>query len=211
MVIKLADNAAGFSDKKNPKGVIITASENPFKDGGNNQGFQNTIRNLTVNTGSGNNGAAGIDFVVSNQGAIKDVKLVAGDGQGFAGIRMDRAYPGPGLIKRVEIDGFDFGIRQTVTDYSMTYDTVLLKGQKAAGMDLAAMAHIYNLTSINTVPALDCREGVLVVIKANKRWRAGEAALKISKKGRMVARDVSIFAPAPPRLAASLTPDGSPF
>ena len=122
VVIKLADNAAGFSDQKTPKGIIITASESPFKDGGNNQGFQNNIRNLTIHTGSGNSGAVGIDYVVSNQGAVKDVKIVAGDGQGYAGIRMDRAYPGPGLIKRVEINGFDFGIRQTVTDYSMTWN-----------------------------------------------------------------------------------------
>ena len=193
VIIKLADQAAGFNDKKKPKGVIVTASENPFEDGGNNQGFQNNLRDMTIDTGNGNSGAVGIDYVVSNQGAVKDVKILTSDGQGYAGIRMERAYPGPGLIKRVEITGFDFGIRQTVTDYSMTYDTVLLKEQKVAGLHLAAMAHIYHFTSINTVPAVDCREGVLVLLKADLSGGApGESALKIGKSARLVARDLSI-------------------
>ena len=193
VVIALADNAPGFGDKKHPKAVFVTASENPFEDGGNNQGFQNTLRDLTINTGSDNAGAVGIDYVVSNQGAIKNVKIIAGDGRGYCGIRMDRAYPGPGLIKNVEIRGFDFGIRQSVTDYSMTYDTLLLKDQKVAGMRLSAMAHIYNLISVNAVPAVDCGEGVLLLIKADLTGGVVDApALKIGKKGHLVARDLSI-------------------
>lgn len=158
VVIKLVDNAPGFDQQSSPLGVIVTASESPFPDGGNNQGFNNSVRNMTIDTGSGNPGAVGIDYVVSNQGAIKDVTILSGDGKGYAGIRMERAYPGPGLIKNVEIQGFDYGIKWTVMDYSMTLEHIALKNQnRAAIFNSTGQAHIRNLTSVNQVPVLESR------------------------------------------------------
>jgi Pectate lyase superfamily protein len=197
VVIKLIDNAPGFDNPENPMGVIITASESPFADGGNNQGFNNTIRNMTIDTGRGNPGAVGIDYVVSNQGSIKDVTIVSGDGQGYAGIRMERSYPGPGLIKNVEIQGFDYGIRWTVMDYSMTLEHITLKKQnRAALFNSHGQAHIYDLTSINTVPVLESLNqggggGFNMIIKGNFSGGSSTNAAIVSA-GELLVRDLTI-------------------
>ena len=193
VVLKLIDKAVGFHDKNAPKGVIITASESPFEDGGNNQGFQNSIRNLTINTGSGNDGAVGVDYLVSNQGSLKDLKIIAGDGEGYAGVRMARAYPGPGLLKNIDITGFDYGARQTHQDYSMTYDTIVLKNQKIAGLYIEAMASMYNITSTNQVPALQCMKGVTMLLKADLNGgSATNPGCRIGGEGRLDLQDVRI-------------------
>lgn len=191
VVIQLADSTPEFGDPAKPLGVIVTASESPFKDGGNNQGFNNTIRNLTINTGRGNPGAVGIDYLVSNQGAIKDVTILSGDGQGYAGIRMERAWPGPGLIKNVEIQGFNFGIKWDPMDYSMTLEHITLKNQKIAGIyNKTAQAHICDLTSINTVPALVSPSGFNMLVGANLSGGSSTNAAIISND--TLVRDATI-------------------
>ena len=72
-IIKLKNSAAGYGDKANPKAVIFTGSissignitpnnltTNPTGDG--NAAFRNHITNLTIDTGTGNPGAIGIDY-----------------------------------------------------------------------------------------------------------------------------------------------------
>lgn len=113
-VLRLADNAAGFTSASSPKAVLITGSENPTNSsGGGNQAFRHTISNLTIDVGSGNSGAIGIDFMVHNRGAIEDVTIRTSDPNdaGVSGIELSRATPGPGLINDVTIEGFDYGIR----------------------------------------------------------------------------------------------------
>jgi hypothetical protein len=88
-IIKLQDNCADFQetgiqkdqeDLGRPKvrGVVWTG-ENVA------QHFRNAIRNLTVNTGKGNPGAAGVQFNASNQGCMHAVKIISEDGQGGIG------------------------------------------------------------------------------------------------------------------------------
>jgi hypothetical protein len=191
VVLRLVDHAPDFADPTKPAGVIVTASESPFKDGGNNQGFNNCIRDMTIDIGRGNPGAVGIDFVVSNQGAIKDVTILSGDGKGYAGIRMERSYPGPGLIKNVEIHGFDYGIKWGPMDYSMTLEHVILKNQNVAGiLNKTAQAHVRDLTSVNSVPAIVSASGFNIVIGANLTGGASSNAAILSKD--ILARDLTV-------------------
>jgi Pectate lyase superfamily protein len=199
-ILKLDDNLALFSNPNAPTGVIVTASESPFGDGGNNQGFQNSIRDLTINTGSGNPGAVGIDYVVSNQGAIKDVKIVSGDGAGYAGIRLERAWPGPGLIKNVEIVGFDHGINWFEDAYSMTLENITLRNQHVAGIkNDNAQSFIRNLRSVNTVPVLNSWGtyqgnvvGPLNTILGGKFVGGASTNAAIVYGGELLARDIDV-------------------
>ncbi|MGL5003823.1 MAG: glycosyl hydrolase family 28-related protein, partial [Casimicrobium sp.] len=199
-ILKLDDNLALFSNPNVPTGVIVTASESPFGDGGNNQGFQNSIRDLTINTGSGNPGAVGIDYIVSNQGAIKDVKIVSGDGLGYAGIRLERKWPGPGLIKNVEIDGFDHGINWFEDAYSMTLENITLRNQRVAGIkNVNAQSFIRNLRSFNTVPAISSWStwqgnigGPLNTLLGGKLIGGASANAAIVYGGELLARDVDV-------------------
>ena len=157
--IILTDRASGYEDAANPKALIKTGSEhdkNNNPQGGGNRAFRHSIINLTLNTGKGNPGAIGIDYLANNRGTIKDVIIRSGDRQGTAGISMIRNWPGPALVKNVEIEGFDYGVKIGKFDYSMTFENLTLKNQNKTGIlnDRNALA-IRKLHSINTVPALD--------------------------------------------------------
>jgi len=80
VVIKLQDNAPGYGDPAKPKWIVATGSEADKKDnyGGGNRAFRHGILNLTVDAGSGNPGAIGIDFIASNRGTVDGVTLRAG-------------------------------------------------------------------------------------------------------------------------------------
>ena len=61
----------------------------------------------------------------------------SGDGGGVAGIAMNRNWPGPGLIRNVEIAGFDYGIQMVNHwQYSMTFEHLTLRNQRKAGMQV---------------------------------------------------------------------------
>ena len=158
-VIKLTNRAAGFTDPQKPKAVIITGSENPNgNDGGGNQAFRHYIRNLTVDVGQGNPGAVGIDFITNNRGGVYQVTVRSADPQkvGHTGIRMDRSWPGPGILKYVTVNGFRFGISMwSHYQYSMTMEHIQLSNQTTYGIRVKHnTATIRSLSSQNSVPAI---------------------------------------------------------
>jgi len=158
VTLKLVDHAPGFSDPDKPKAMITTGSywqEGDVLDGGGNKAFRNNMFDLTIDTGSDNPGAIGVDYAVSNQGSIKHVTIRSGDGNGVAGISMPRKIPGPGLIKNVEVIGFQTGIDIGDIQYGMTLEHITLRDQQTAGIrTVHNVLHIRKLTSNNRVPAV---------------------------------------------------------
>ena len=155
-VIKLKDHAAGFSDSANPKAVVYTASTpSRFAKGGGegNEAFSNNICNLTVDTGRGNPGAVGIDYLANNQGLLQRVTIQSGDGQGSAGLAMTRRYVGPLLVKYLTVQGFDVGI--SIRPMSVTLEHITLRQQNVAGLrNNDCIVSIRDLISVNSVPAI---------------------------------------------------------
>ncbi len=158
-IIKLADNCPEFQktgiqpkeeDIGRPlvRGVVWTG-ENIA------QHFRNAIRNLTVDTGKGNPGAAGVQFNASNQGCMHAVKIVSGDGQG--GIGLDIGFTGdsgPAEVRHLEVIGFDYGIWASNLNSFTVWD-VKLKGQKKAGIRSPfEVLMLHRVRSDNTAPAL---------------------------------------------------------
>lgn len=148
-VIKLQDSAPGYQDPDHPKAVIWTG-EAPA------QRFRNAIRNLSVNTGSGNPGASGIQFIANNQGGIRNVKIISEDCQGKIGLDMSYTEEiGPLLVRGLHVDGFDIGIRTYWKTASVTFEDVTLKNQNVFGWEnYGQMTFIRGLKSNNAVPAL---------------------------------------------------------
>jgi hypothetical protein len=115
--IKLKDKAPGYNDPSAPKAVLFTASflkpgQDPSGGGKNwtergegNEAFQNNIFDLTVDTGSNNPGAIGIDYLANNQGILKNVTIRSADGKGIAGLSLMRKWPGPLLLQNVTVRG----------------------------------------------------------------------------------------------------------
>lgn len=151
-IIKLKNKARGFNKPANSKFVIST-----FDGSTTGQAFYNYIFNLTVDIGSGNPGAVGINFINNNVGGIRDVTIRSSDPKkvGARGLLLTKPYPGPGLIQNLTVDGFDQGVRVGAQDYSMVFENITLKNQKQAGfVNQDNISSIRGLTSINTVPAI---------------------------------------------------------
>ena len=137
-MIKLRDRAPGFDNVQAPKALISTDSSavSPSPIGEGNEAYRNNLYDLTILTGSGNPGAIGIDYLANNRGSIMGVVIRSGDGAGHAGISMTRHWPGPCLIKNVQIAGFDFGIDVNRYEYGITLEHVAVNNQQVAGVRL---------------------------------------------------------------------------
>jgi hypothetical protein len=208
-VLRLKDNAPGYQDPGAPKAVIRPGSIEPYNknDGSGNNGFSNYIFDLTVDTGSGNSGAIGIDYLGNNICGLENVTIRTSDPQkrGVAGLAMTRKYVGPCYYRRLTIMGFDTGIVTAETEYSHTFEHVALSDQRVAGIENSSnVLSIRDLTSQNSVPALRNKTalGLVTLIDSNLRGRAG-ASVAIENEGGIFLRRVSVSG-----YAVSLTDHG---
>lgn len=135
-IIRLADNCPGYEgyerkDDRIPQKSkpVIWTGQKPA------QRFRNGIRDLTVHTGNGNPGATGIQYMANNQGSLRHVRIIHGEGGGAVG--LDLGYTneqGPCLIQHVEVRGFDFGIHCNGPVNSITFEFITLSGQQRFGL-----------------------------------------------------------------------------
>jgi hypothetical protein len=204
-VIRLKDGAAGFDNPGNPKAVIFTASglfveqatgggKNYRKLGEGNEAFQNFIYDLTVDTGAGNPGAIGIDFLGNNLAAIRNVLVRSGDGSGVAGISMTRQWVGPALLKHVEVVGFDYGIDAAQSEYGITFEDIEVSGQNRAGVrNHDNVLSFRDLSSDNSVPALLNTGGAGLVVLIDSDFAGGstDTSAVINEVGEVYLRNVS--------------------
>lgn len=188
-VIKLVANAPLFQDAAQPKPVIQTEN--------GNESFRQNIWDLAVVVGANNAGAIGIDHISNNAGALKNVLIKSEDGRGHTGLDMRRNWPGPGLYKRVQIEGFDVGIRVQYVEYSQTYEDILLKNQRVAGItNNGAVMSMRRLYSVNTVPVIKADEfGAAFMTLIDCVFTGGSAATeailaKTGAEGRFYFRNV---------------------
>jgi len=199
-ILRLKD--AIFLDKGKPQAVLYTASGNDFNNnayranGSGNQAFEDSICNLTVDIGRGNRGAVGVNYQVSNWGALRDVTIRSGDGQGVAGISLTRRDNGPGLVKNVEVDGFDTGITAAQEICHIALENITLAGQHVVGIeDQDAVFPIHNLVSRNAVVAVRAGGNALLTILGG-RLAGGETTRSaveiVGSNAHAVLRDVTV-------------------
>lgn len=148
-VLRLIDNAPLFQNPAARRAVIFTGPAPA-------QRFGIEIRTLTVDTGSGNPGASGIQFNANNFGGVKKVRIRSGDGQGVSGLDLHfTAEIGPLLVQDLEVDGFDHGIRTGDAINGIVLERITVRGQNVAGIRNAGQVFsLRGFTSVNAVPAL---------------------------------------------------------
>jgi hypothetical protein len=197
-IIRLKDNLPEFQDPRSPKAVIQTGSIQPYskQTGAGNNGFRNYIFNLAVDTGRGNPGAIGIDYLGNNLCGIESVTIRTEDSQrsGVAGLLMRRSYVGPCLYKSVEIDGFDYGVLSAGTEYSQTFEHLRLSGQRIAGIiNSGNVLSIQDLDSVNSVPAIinDDPKGLVTLIDTRLQGPKSSSAA-ILNSGALLLRNISV-------------------
>ena len=173
-IIKLKSGSSGFSNPSSPKPVVQTEN--------GNESFRQNIHDLQILVGGGNPGAVALDYISNNSGVVENVLLKSEDGAGVSGLEMTRNWPGPNMFKNLVIDGFDYGIRVQFIEYSQTYENILLKNQRVAGIknDGAVMA-IRNLQSRNRVPAIlndGYGHGLITLLDSKLEGGAGGSAIR---------------------------------
>ena len=189
-IVRLKDNCPGYTNPRKPKAMVWTGPAPA-------QRFRNAVRNLTVDTGAGNRGAVGIQFHASNQGVVRNVTIVSGDGLGCIGLDMSFSDEiGPCMIKKVTIRGFDFGIKTSHAVNSQTLEDITLLDQNKAGVrNDGQVLSIRNLAFSGEVAAVENMGGggpcLLTLLNADLKGR-GAAAEKpaIINTGRAYLRDV---------------------
>jgi hypothetical protein len=155
-VIKLKDNCRGFNKSSDSKPVLWAADKDTSYGGDSraNAAFGNYILDMTIDTGKNNPGAVGIDYITHNYGYVGDVVVRSGDGSGRIGIDLSSTEFGPGMLRRVTIEGFDLGIKTTGNVSHATLVDITLRNQNALGILNRFPVTIHNLVSENKVPAI---------------------------------------------------------
>lgn len=147
-----------FTNPSLPRALIKTAVA---KRGWTNDAFMVNLFDLTIDTGSNNPGAIGLEYLANNQGTVGRVRIRTSDTdrRGVAGIEMSNmGLPGPAFLKEVEVIGFDFGLRLGSRQYGMTAEFLQLEEQRVAGVyNRGNLLNLRQLAAIQTraeVPAV---------------------------------------------------------
>jgi len=147
--VRLANGAAGFGDPSSPAPVFHFGN-------GVAQNFESVLMDLTIDTGSNNSGAIGISAVLNNQGAIRNVSIISGDGGGVAGLGLGLdGEPGPMLVKYLAVSGFTWGVLIAGASASAVFEHLYVTQQSGCGFNNSKnVVTIRDFTSNNSVPAL---------------------------------------------------------
>ena len=162
--IRLKDHCPGYGMKDGkPSGkVVVGFTQAQF----NNWPSGNAIRNVTIDTGTGNPGAVGLNFHGANKCEIRNVTVRSRDRQGDTGILV-RTGPTAGHFTDITVEGFRRGIAMgTVARAThVGWEYITLKHQTETGFlcDTSSTS-IRHLMSRNAVPALRIREAGHVVL-----------------------------------------------
>jgi hypothetical protein len=173
--IKLRDNCPGFNNPGRAKPVLWAAHTKAHygRDSRANAAFGNYILDMTVDTGRGNPGATGILYTTHNYGYVGDVVVRSGDGSGPVGVDLSSTEFGPGMLRRVTIEGFDIGIKTPGNVSHGTLVDIKLKNQNKLGILNHFPVTIHNLMSINKVPVIRNDGGMANLALINARLGGG--------------------------------------
>lgn len=196
-ILKLRDQAQGFTNPENPLAVITTGSFYEPGDnvnGGGNKAFRNNVFDMTIDTGSGNPGAIGIDWAVSNIGAIENVTVLDSGRSAYCGISIARLIPGPGLIRNVLVEGFETGVRIEDIQYGITAIDLQVRDQRREGVRIGQnMLHALRFQSENSVPAVKVSrlEGMVTLVDSTLASQTNSGSA-IDCDGSLILRNVNI-------------------
>jgi hypothetical protein len=196
-IIKLTDNNPSYQNSSSPADVLDMGSLQPFdsNSGGGNNGFDNYLFDITIDVGIGNPGAVALDFIGNNYCGLRNVTLRSSDPNhaGAIGLGMLRYASGPCLMKNVVINGFDYGIKATTLEYSVTFEGLTLLNQRVYGIyNSTDVLNIRGLVSTNTVPAIynQSQYGLITLIQASLQGGSSGVSA-IQNNGTLYARNVT--------------------
>lgn len=176
--------------------VVMTgsAASSGQDNGGGYDGFENFIRDLTVDIGSGNPGAVGIDFMGNNNCGMSNVSIRDFTGTGSVGLSMMRPWVGPCMFRKVTVGGFLYGVETANTEYSQTFNMLRLRGQTVAGvLNNSQALSIASPMITDAVPAIanNNADGLITVV-GGYFYGVNASQTAIENYGGLFARDINV-------------------
>lgn len=196
-VIRLKDRCPGFQDPAKPQ-PVIRASSCQGPPGANKDTNGSSIGiylfALTIDTGSGNPGAKGIEYHANNHGCLGEVEILSGDGAGVLGLDLTHKTVGPALVQDVQVRGFDIGAALRYAEYSMTFERVRFSGQrKCAIRNEGNILALRRISSTNSCPAIISTGGGAMVSLLESDLVGGDPKRSaIESEGALYARTVRV-------------------
>jgi hypothetical protein len=189
VVLRLRDRADGFGPGASKPVLSFIRGER------SNIAMSNFLENMTIDTGSGNPGAIGVEFHANNTGAVRRVTIRSGDpeGRGTAGLSLSHELVSGVLVQDVDVQGFDYGIQVTPIRMYTVFERIHVSGQRVAGFTVGEnIASIRRLHSVNRAPALTVTgaKSHVTVIDADLQGGAVDAAAIDIQAGAVFARDI---------------------
>ena len=197
-VIRLQDRAKGYDNPEIPKAAFAVGYDWPYVDRTKKQRAGNVIGNylfdLSIDTGSGNPAALGLDFHCNNLGCVENVRIRSGDGGGLVGLDFKRGWPGPCLIKNVSISGFDYGIDAGHREYSLVFSDIRLSNQRVAAIrNRGNILSMEKVISENRVPVIEnSSSGLITMMRSVLRGGNDTATAIQSTNASLYLRDIEI-------------------
>jgi hypothetical protein len=157
-----------------------------------NTAFGKEMHNFTVDIGSNNAGAIGLNFSTANAGGISNINVISRDGHGNIGVSLWGGEIGPAYAHSIYVKGFKVGIYACAWD-DITLFQIKLENQTQYGVYNAATCSIDSLSFITTavnVPAIyNGGNGRLTAINGFFAGSSSGAGL-VNQGGRLFARNI---------------------
>ena len=171
-IIKLKDASPGF--EAGTRKPVLSWS----KDWRGHQcgiAWGNELRNVTIDTGSGNPGAVGVLFMGANVCSLDNLTVRSGDGTGHAGLWFP-TWAVQGYFNDITVQGFDHGIELlSSAEVSPAIEWVTLKGQKRSAIHVdGSCPSLRKIASENSVPALHITGAAAHVVLLDSRLTRGD-------------------------------------
>lgn len=155
-VIRLADNSKGFCEGSEKPLISFSNNEIDVKRNQEftNVAFMNTLEDITLDCGSGNEGVIGVRYSSSNCGRIENVDIKTNGG--YCGIYYTNGTS-QGVFKNINISGFDYGI-DAECSVMIAFDTIDVSKCKKSGI-YTYTSTMYCDNIINgDIPAVEFKE-----------------------------------------------------
>lgn len=148
-IVRLDNASPAYQDPKSPVAVVSFLDK---PTGGHNQAFRNSVFDLEIDVGKDNPGAIALRYCNSNQGAVENVVLRAqpsADGvrRGRRGLDLTPPWPGPLMLRKLVVEGFDVGIDIDHYQYGIVGEDIRLSDQNVVAIhnqnNVVSMRRLY--------------------------------------------------------------------
>jgi len=172
-IIRLADNAEAFQGEA-PKPIVSV-----MKGERTNVAMSNYVEDLSIDVGSGNPAAVGLDFYANNSGCARNLEICCPDGQAARGLMLGHNNYSGILLRGIRIRGFKTGLHLdsgTATMFMAAEDIEVsdCKVGVFAGRPSMSLSNI-RVSGAETGVVVDGAGGLLVLIDSELEGNGPQA------------------------------------